>query len=918
MATVGPEVNALPRGMGIDTLGKGPYIQNMVEEGDELRVRLGFGQVTQFDTTIANGDVTYEAHLGSVAIQTDFGHEQVISVFVVSFLTRSTVSLSSSWYRVGQHIRGYLVHIHDVTTDEHWEELLYPKTASQSATTDKHHGLYETDREWHFEAYEAGRDAPFFFQELNDVLYFGSKQAGLWSYVPATFRGLRTQQINDHDARDWHFDGVSESSLVSRTVPADGDFSDAYVYLGSAEFPRPTDVAVLLGRLVLIDGRTVWFSDIGRPTSIAADNFISVPAEADLVAVEEVGGNLLLFTETQTYFYQPSTGALASAGRLVKVSNTIGCLGPAAVLRADDNVYWVDRAGAYRSVSGVEIHDISERSEDRFGRELSPSIKAFWDEGVSNPVTQYYQQTGFSSLASTQPPMQYLFVEDGVHLAYDHIRKVLFFVVPDQRMAWLWDGRWRVWTFESVAAAANTVRVLRNIDSPRLFMGRDDLYLVGSSDTASITDATLKGGVSPADEDVSIGSYYLMRYGRGGALDRSIEAEEEDVRRIAGKFYNLVSGFTDRFFIIAPWVPIPTGYVLPGGTTAPAQSYWLPVEVVPPQSVGSTRPDQLGLIFQFDDTHWVPIRVGSTAEIDFSVPAERLGSVVGYSKGAPVAGSSEVQVYSSVTGLADPNGDEVRVRWDGTVAGYTGPYAPGMNLNLRQRNRLIWLPFTYTGLASDDVVSMGLHRNGVTSSYFRESVGSTYDLSFGVIVWQQAEPNATRHSADDVAQPVDWVLKTGQLGLRGQSQSKLRTLWLKVRAHGTGTTKVVSSAVFGTLNALFGSDWKGWTSQVVDYDGDLADVRSVATIRSRLRVSTTMYTRVFNGQAKWGDTGNSAQGNFLVDDEQVDTVSISSSVKGEHVAAMLWGHIQNAAEALAFDGLRATLRKVAGRRRWGR
>ena len=914
------EIDFLPPGMGVDTLGKGPYLQNLERRGDAWHVRRGFGQVAQFDTTFAFDNVTVERHLGSAYMKTDFGHEQVISAFRVSTFSGS-LFMGSDARDTGQYLAAYLITIHDLTTHETWEEMLHPRTAGQIADVERRHGLYETSRDESFEDYTTGDEKPFFFRELADTLYFGSRRAGLWAYFPATFRGTRTQQVNGHDRRDWLFRGPCESSLLVQATPANGIFSDGYAYLGTANFPKADAVVPFLNRLAFLDGRVVYFSDPGRPTSIISLNFVQIPSENDLTAAQEIGGNLLLFTESETFLYQPSTGVLLSGGRLTKAPDHVGCANPNAVTSGGGLVAWVDARSAYVTSNGLDIKDIGQ-SEDEVG------MREFWRSAVSNPLTAYYQQAGFTNLASDQPRIQHAYRPEGAHVVYDDIRDAFIFGFPEIAFALTFArGRWTVWNFESVAAAANTVRALRNIRSPWFLMGENDLFVVGSSENAAITDASTMGGTpggSAGGENVTVGSWYLLRYGRGGGLDRSISYDVEDVRRISGKVYSfdavMSAAGAQSAFYVGEWIKVPTGWTFPNGATpATARTYLLPVDVVPGQTL-TNLPDRLTLIVRFDNLLWVPFLRTGTAEVDFLLPSERLESAPGYSPGAPVIGSSEVQVYNSGTGLVSATGNELRLRWNGGVAGYVAasPYQPNINLNLRQRNPLIYLPFRYIGSTAMDAMSLGLR--GVTATIERVAGAGPYTANAEVLAWQQAQFN-NRHSTDAVAQPVDWIIKSDQIGLRGKLQLLLRTIYLKLRSHGSATTVVpTGGSVFGLLNVLIGSDWKGWTSQIVDYEGNLDDVANVQTIRSRLRnAAAAMVTRAFEGgNARWGDPTVSTRGNYLVDDEQVDTVAVSDVVKGEHVEVMLFGHVRNTAEALAFDSAKAVVRPTSGRRRRGR
>jgi hypothetical protein len=122
-----------------------------------------------------------------------------------------------------------------------------------------------------------------------------------------------------------------------------------------------------------------------------------------------------------------------------------------------------------------------------------------------------------------------------------------------------------------------------------------------------------------------------------------------------------------------------------------------------------------------------------------------------------------------------------------------------------------------------------------------------------------------------------------------------------------------------------GSDWNSWTSQIISHDGAdvnnpaLENVLSKGTIRTRLRntATDTNSERTFNNTATWSDTVTTSTGNYLVDEEEVDSIQVSDALKGEYVDIMVFGMIRNRAEAITIDSVRAQVipLKNATRRR---
>ena len=76
---------------------EGSFALNMLWRRNGWEVRKGFGQVAEMDTTLGAIDPNrpsrkwgYKNHLGSYLMKTDFGHDQVISVFSTDAYTGST------------------------------------------------------------------------------------------------------------------------------------------------------------------------------------------------------------------------------------------------------------------------------------------------------------------------------------------------------------------------------------------------------------------------------------------------------------------------------------------------------------------------------------------------------------------------------------------------------------------------------------------------------------------------------------------------------------------------------------------------------------------------------------------------------------------------------------------------------------
>jgi len=1037
MAVKGKDVELLVDGMNADSTHKGAYIQNM-DRHINWKVRKGFGQTSQFDTTIGWDDWEFVKHVGSKYIKTNFGHEQIITIGLIKTFTGSlggkdAVNIKARAKRVGQYILAYMVSIYDITTDEVWEEIVHPNTndvalngSNWRGATNNMRGLrgrYETYFEDDVETnLFADSDAKFFFEEVNDTLFLGDSRTGILAYIPAVFEGSRIQSTDGVRHNDWAL-GYSESSRLRRVAPRDGDFADAYAYLTQTEFPNPIDITSVLNRIVYVDKSAVYFSDIGNPTSIIADNVLQISSENPITSIQELNGNLLIFTKSETFYYQPSVGVVVSAGRLQKVSNQIGCISPNTIVTAEGSALWIDANGVYTSNNGMAINTISQ------------GIEKLFTDHISNPLSNFFNNTGVISNASLgtldQGNLIFRFKSEQVNVTFDHIRKSLIFSIPKENIAMVWNSNgWSIWNFESIAANTNP-EAIKNIDNPWFVMGENQLYLIGSPDRYNITNAArfitgTDGAADPASTSLTNqpttqtqgGSYYILEYGRGGSPDRTVIAKNngnspqyttkdrvvEDRRVAQGRWYfNPDSDYnTDNYttrqglFEIGEWVPIKKGTLLPRSrasvqnTVLYDKSFLVPVYFTPDTAWTPTDPataatvaagfpglpTDIAINFDFDNVHWAfYFRDNANSaltdyyQVNAIFPPERVRSMGGWGADtiAPVVGQSSILIKKAAGGgwLMARDGWKVDAIFDYDQIRSVATYQyDGMNVNRRYRNLLMWLPIYYTGGnltgnnaqgtsypadGADDVMSAGI--TGIAAYYSRTaaapganhaSYGAQYcdffhfEPSYLDKTWRQgrAAGGTIPVESADPKQPIDWVYKSDQIGLEEAAQVKARSLWLRVKAHGVATTGkalVAGDCIYGQLNAVLGSDWKDWVSQFIDYQDteinkdiqsilDESEGTSAINIRSRIYdASDTVSKKTFNNPSiYWGSDSASSRGNYLIDDEEYDTICMSTSVKGEYFSWMLFGHMQAPGESLEIDSAKATIRPAGGRRRKGR
>jgi hypothetical protein len=905
------EAESLPLGMSLDSPKKGAYLQNMIRRESSWQVRTGLGQLAQFDTTLSQYDrdldqYGYSASLGSKGIVTDFGNVQILSVHLTRAFTGNQI-LNGQWLNV------YTVSIYDVTHDERYEEVLYRHTSeinSDIFTMDNWRGQYATARDQDFSAWAYATSKPFFFTELADAIIFGSEDAGLWSYTPAIFNNRIRKQIDS--VNDWEWaQGRSENSLVTKITPAPGAFDLQYGYLNQGTYPsNPGSISTIGNRLVISNGRTIWFSDEGRPGSIIATNNIEIPAQNDVTAVQEILGSLLIFTKDESYVYQPNTGNLLNAGRITKTAQGVGCTSHNLITRMENDVVWIDENGAYISKGTLGYVKIS------------AAIDPIFETSISNPLTSYYTAAGATTLLEAQPRLTYS-MDDlaGANITYDPVDKIVFLSVPAHNITLcLQNDSWHIWALEATVggtatAPAQTVGVQQNINSAHFIPIDSKVYVVGGLEQYTIDDSELAGGVTPRDNDNITTSYYILELGRGGALDRSV-ALKEDKREFAGQ-YHTFAGTSDSILYFDEPIVMPVGYTYPSGESPTQETFMYPVSLVT-DPLGPNL-DRIDLVLGFDNTNWAPVlKTGGVAEeLAIELPPERLGSADGYSPGAPIDGTSEAQVYSSATGIPAVGGDQVRIRWDGATYGGTaaGEYGRIMNTNNNRKNPLFYIAFERVNAGTASVGSIGLTK--VTAEHSWDE--NIYDMT--IFYWEK--PNVfDKHDADDIVQPVEWAIKTAEIGIEGNAQLMTRGQYLAIKSSGEAITQFWpdASTQWGLFNQLVAPDFKGWTNQIIDYSGAIKDIDNHPTLRNRMHntVTDAPEPKIFNDFATWGSSADAAAGNYLVDDQALDTIAVSKRVKGESFSWLNFGIVRNRAERLVIDSIKAVFSVVAGRRRKGR
>ena len=869
MAVGGLEVEIVTGGIDEQPADRGRWVQNMWRRRGHFawETRPGFGQLASYNTTLntpvdipthGNQFWGYHKHLGSTSIQTSWGSVQIISIFWMRSQTgQSNSSTQSVWSDL------YAMSIVDGATGERWESVLHHHTSelkSGSAPQTKWRGCYETNENIDNQNFLGALEERFYFHTYSNKLFFGNALTGLLVYSPVDFRSNRRKTVDSDELNDW-VNGHSESSNINRLVPVDGLLPLSYNYLTKEELPPPVDLTTVQNRLVVASKSELFFSEPGVPNAFISTNMTIVPTQKDVTAIVAVSDNVLVFTESETFLYQPSIGDVASAGRFITVSNSVGCLSPTAKVARPSGVFWCDSNGVYASSNGLDLTDIS------------LPIHEFFDKGITSPLNHYLTANGVADVsADTQPRTLLRFdVEDLVSVDFWTEEDQLLVCSPSNLCVFVHaKGEWSVWSLESSVSAnaaglAPIVKAQTNILNPYLIVGGDDLYCVGSIDTDTFTDAQTAVVVDCA-------SYYLLQMGRGGGLDRSLEYE--DYRSVTDYYQKVSTAFAvnGRFYFGEPLYDAETGYYFQTIDLYYASIYW------------NLPPYDIELSFTFNPTNWQLVEdSGAAGNLYPDYPLERIASASLYVT-RTVNNAAGSVVIRATTAVLNP-------------------------FNMAPDHRNPFITLRWRKATTNTSLSFG-----IAVSLARLTDNSPQTLSVGSYIWNFH--NGPLDGVDARAQAVDWAYKSSQIGEQAGGQVKARGLFSRVISHGSASTQLVPVWLWGMFNILGGSDWKGWTSQIVDFTGETPDIETIAnknTIRTRYKdtASGALATRTFNGSPKYSD--------YLIDDEEYDTIAVSDSIRGEHFAYMLFGFVRDRAEKLVLAGSKALLRPNQGsRRRTGR
>ncbi|MBM4344920.1 MAG: hypothetical protein FJ100_16250 [Deltaproteobacteria bacterium] len=893
--------------------GGSPFIGNVVTRNGEFAVRGGFGLVRQYSTTLNGGNVNRVAQdssfglgpsIGTFALRTPFGADQVLSVHTVTAFTGDfrTNDQQGGWHAGAraQLIVGLALHVHDLHSGRHFEFVLHDQQAetSQLDTVLPHAATrFDEDHSRWFIPTALPKWATFSTMLGRALILIDG--CGVWTYRPVDAPFGPDRKLDSME-RAQLGPNYGETCALSPLEIGPGVFlgtgqGDEISYFTAAQFGLPTAMCVMDDRVVYAAGSTLLFSDPNRPDNIMSPNVQFLPTQEEITLLAPVRGMLFVATTTQCWVYTPNTGeALVAKGQLVNISNTMGCLSQRGAVLAESGVFFADRSGIYVYGGGANLAP------------LSVEIDRLWTDtqSLQLPWTDYYTASGITALADPQPLSRVDVAQQSAdfRLAWDDVRKALYCVLDDVALVWTDGFGWSVWTFFSHAGAGAAVQARANLAKPSLVPVRNNVYMVAGPYTLDYTSPLIL-------EECTNSSCGLYLLGRGGALDASADASIEDERQPMGgwvKASQIAPGVGPAMFLGRP-IRLPDGYECPAGVID-GESFWLPVSIS--RGPTGTFNTSYELTFMFDNTRWQPVfTTGVSTEIDFVLPSERLGSADGYAQGAPNPGSSEVQCY--LAGFANRAGNQIRIFWDGTLGAWTTK--PVMNLGLLGPDLVILLPFRYIGTDSSfSIFEPIAATTAVVSGWFAADV----------YYWQEGNYPTERTALEARRQPVDWAVKTANLELKG-NEFKVRGVFVTAMHLGSASTKVVAGWPFGPLNSATSSDYRDYAGQALDFTQTPPGNSQQTNIQQQQRMmptsisgNTVPQTVVGNNIARWGDSADATKGNLLIGDAAVDTLATSDGTQGTRASVMLHGTLNAESEGVRVGKVELAVRNVGLRRRW--
>jgi len=546
-----PEIDIFPK-QGIDLRDPSgvEWLANVwrPERAHQVMVRPGFGQLTQQDCTAEKADLSaagtqatggYERHLGSYLYNNNFGHRQIISVFEAtvqyseSDAPAPNPSSDAALATVHGAAKTAVVSIYDLTTGAQWEEILTLRTSEncQAGDIPKSHAHFETTvlagagvaHDFIKFKYHSGVENAAFAQ-IGDSVVIMLGEYGVFVYHGIDVAKTKQRLLNSTDIAPNSFTGSTfvvgtnyktkdcEGSVLQPVSGVRGLNGEQFTYLSKSEFPRAQAATLCKGRIVYALRGVLYFSDVGQPGAIMADNFAEIQTEGDITAIGEHNGQLFAFSKTEAHLLQMQQNNRAGAAFAnqvsvthVRISKRTGCVGPRSIAETPFGVCWVSSKGCHIAGAQQSVQD------------LSDPIADYWDSGIVNPTTHYYANNGAGG-SKKQPEVIYKH-KGKPTVSYEPQTETLFVAYSDHILVYQFRHQaWSIWPLATTKSVGGQPQSRQTIQCLEMVSDSLGTFIVGG-----LRDED-EDGLTPASQS---SSYYITELGRGGSTDRSCNNEDE-------------------------------------------------------------------------------------------------------------------------------------------------------------------------------------------------------------------------------------------------------------------------------------------------------------------------------------------------------------------------------------------------------
>lgn len=811
MSNIDKTLNITPRtGMDLRALDKSagsPFIQNTMPRNGEFMSREGFGVVYQFGTTLDCGRINQSGNfglgpcIGSTSYRTRLGQDQIVSVHPVYAFTgnlRNTYAAGATWdsWLAGQNgvtLSGVAIQAHNLTTGRRYEFVLHEQDTASSEL----HNVYPHYSARYSTLPTGGTPADYLrwfmpistpkwaqFCVIDGLLLISIDKCGVWTYrgvdAPAT-PDRKNDSLDQYLATGSH----GETCALSPMNLTNGALVDlGTTYVQPSTFGTPQLVTNFNNSAVYAVGNVLYFSNRSQPNVVQSGNTFVVPTGDDLTAMGVVRGNLFLATTNQCWVYQPSNGALFSAGILTDMSNAVGCASNMGFCLADQGLFLAGNQGVYLYAGGLDL------------KCLSDEIDRLWTDrqSLQLPLTDYYQASGITNLTELQPAarIDVAAQTSSLKVSWSQWYKTLFVTGDVFSLCWTIGLGWHLWNYETQAGRSDYVKAMAGLPAPSLVTLRENIYMVAGPLLAESTNETTPW----TSVDYSCA---LLQYGRGGTTDRTVDAQREDKRTFNGGWVCMTTAYHNNGWMVGKPTVTPAGYTTARGTVLATETVWFPVAVF-----GHGPFTTASLHMGFNPSSWEPVfwdpADAANPDLEAIFPADRLGSSGVWKQGA--------STVTNRIALSNPRAASTTILIDADgAAGGVGVWdtAPVFNVNPLAPTTLFWIGFKKIGISD------------AFYPQFTFNVASIDGVDCALYSWISGNYPTQQYALQSLEQPVDWVVKSQTLAAAGNA-FKLRGVFVRAMHLGRATTgEIVSGWPFGPLNVATSTDYRDWSAQAVDF-----------------------------------------------------------------------------------------------------